>query len=154
MAQTQTDKMKISGLTISVAAILLTQHSVTWAAPSVNQATLAVAAAKQFALGGIGVAGTISEGEQKLRVVLQASDASQQLQTALAQATPAGQLYILIGLRRCDLAAYRKIFPTLSRSKEEVEVIRGCMISREPFEKLLAEVNDGRFDLYLSQPAR
>lgn len=137
-----------------VAAILFAQHSVTWATPSVNQTTLAVAAAKQFALGGIGVAGTMSEGEQKLRAVLQASDASQQLQTAIAQATPAGQLYILVGLRRCDSAAYQKIFRTLSRSKEEVETIRGCMIGREPFEKLLTEINDGRFDLYLSQPAR
>jgi hypothetical protein len=137
-----------------IAAILLTQHSVTWAAPSVNQAMLAVAAAKQFALGGIGVAGTMSEGERQLRAVLQASDASPQLQSALAQATPAGRLYILVGLRRCDSAAYQKIFPRLLRSKEEVEVIRGCIISREPFEKLLSEVNDGRFDLYLSQPAR
>jgi hypothetical protein len=137
-----------------VAGILFAQFSITPAAPSISQATLAVAAAKQFALGGIGAAGTMSEGEQKLRAVLQASDASQQLQTALAQATPAGQLYILVGLRRCDRAAYQKIIRTLSRSKEEVETIRGCSIGREPFEKLLSEINEGRFDLYLSQPAR
>ena len=137
-----------------IAVILLSEHNATWAIPSVNQATLAVAGAKQFALGGIGVAGTMSDGEQKLRAVLHESDASQQLQTALAQATPAGQLYIVVGLRHCDQAAYRKIFPTISRSKAEVETVRGCSIGREPFEKLLSEIDAGHFDLYLSQPAR
>jgi hypothetical protein len=146
--------MKTSVFMMMIAAILFTQQRVTLATPSASQAKIAVADAKQFALGGIGVAGTMSDGERQLRAVLHESDASHQLQAALEQATPAGQLYILVGLRRCDSAAYRKIFPTLSRSKEEVEVIRGCMISREPFEKLLAEVNDGRFDLYLSQPDR
>jgi hypothetical protein len=147
--------MKTAVLMIMVVAgILFAQFSITRAAPSLSQTILAVAAAKPFALGGIGVAGTMSEGEHKLRAVLQASDASQQLQSAFAQATPAGQLYILVGLRRCDSAAYQKIFRTLSRSKEEVETVRGCSIGQEPFEELLAEVNDGHFDLYLSQPAR
>jgi hypothetical protein len=83
---------------------------------------------------------------------LERPDASQQLQNVLSHATPAGKLYILVGLRRCDRAAYQKVFDSLARPNDDVEVARGCMISREPFRQLLSEVQDGRFDDYLSQP--
>jgi len=96
----------------------------------------------------------MSEGERNLRAVLQQSDASQQLQAAFAQATPAGKLYILVGLRRCDPAAFQKIIDSVARPNDDVEIARGCMISREPFRQLLSEIRDGRFDDYLSQPAR
>jgi hypothetical protein len=96
----------------------------------------------------------MSEGERNLRAVLQQSDASQQLQAAFTHSAPAGKLYILVGLRRCDRAAYQKIFDSLTRPNDEVEVARGCMISREPFRQLLSEVNDGRFDDNLSRPPR
>jgi hypothetical protein len=139
-------------LTITlIAGIILSQLNVS-AASSENSAARDLAAAKSFAFGGVGVAGLMSEGERKLRAVLQQPDASQQLQAALAHATPAGQLYILVGLRRCDRAAYQKIFDSLTRPNDEVEVARGCMISREPFHQLLSEIQGGRFDDYLSRP--
>jgi hypothetical protein len=65
--------------------------------------------------------------------------ASQQLQAALAHATAAGKVYILVGLRRCDPAAYQKIFGSLARPIDDVEVARGCIISREPFRQLLSQ---------------
>jgi hypothetical protein len=92
----------------------------------------------------------MSEGERNLRAVLAQPDASQQLQAALAHATPAGKLYILVGLRRCDRAAYQKVFDSLGRPNDDVEVVRGCMISKEPFRQVLSQVQDGRFDDYLS----
>ena len=94
----------------------------------------------------------MSAGERNLRAVLERPDASQQLQAALAHATPAGELYILVGLRRCDRAAYGKISTSLSVSNDNVEVARGCMVSREPFPQLLSQIQDGRFDDYLSRP--
>jgi hypothetical protein len=96
----------------------------------------------------------MSEGERNLRAVLEQSDASQQLQAALAHATPAGTLYILVGLRRCDRTAYQKVFDSLARPSNDVEVVRGCMISKEPFRQILSQIQDGRFDGYLSQPPR
>src|SRR6267378_3109551 len=96
----------------------------------------------------------MSEGERNLRAVLERPDASQQLQAALSHATPAGELYILVGLRRCHRAPYQKIFGSLARPNDNVEVARGCMISREPFRQLLSQIQDGRFDDYLSQPPR
>jgi hypothetical protein len=138
--------------TLIAVVIMLSQSGVSLAVPSENSAARDLAAARSFAFGGIGVAGLMSEGERNLRAVLQRSDASQQLQAALAHATPAGELYILVGLRRCDRSAYQKIFDSVARPNDDVEVAHGCMISREPFRQLLSQIHDGRLDDYLSRP--
>jgi hypothetical protein len=137
-----------------ITGIALSPIDVSFAASSENSAAQDVAASKSLAFGGVGVAGIMSEGERNLRLVLAQPDASQQLQAALAHATPAGKLYILVGLRRCDRAAYQKVFDSLGRPGDDVEVVRGCMISKEPFRQVLSQVQDGRFDDYLSRPPR
>ena len=138
---------------VLIASIALAQFGVSLAAASENSAARDLAAAKMFAFGGVGAAGIMSEGERNLRAVLQQSDASLQLQGALGYATLAGKLYILVGLRRCDPAAYQKVIDSVARLNDDVEIARGCMISREPFRQLLSQIRDGRFDDYLSQPA-
>ena len=137
-----------------VAGLVLSQPCISAATSSENSAARDLAAAKSLAFGGVGVAGLMSEGEGNLRAVLQQPDASQQLQAALAHATPAGKLYILVGLRRCDRAAYQKVFDSLSRPSDEVEVVRGCMVSKEAFRQVLSQIQDGRFDDYLSGTPR
>jgi len=138
---------------LNLIMVMIAQFGVSVAATSENAAR-DLAAAKSFAFGGIGVAGLMSEGERNLRAVLQESDASQQLQSALASATPAGKLYILVGLRRCDRVAYQKVLDSLAHPKDDVEVARGCMITREPFSQLLSQIQNGQFDDYLSRPPR
>src|SRR5215831_12609281 len=101
---------------VLIAGIVLSQLGIPAATSSENSAIRDVAAAKSLAFGGVGVAGLMSEGERNLRAVLAQPDASLQLQAALAHATPVGKLYILVGLRRCDRAAYKKVFD--SRSEE------------------------------------
>lgn len=96
----------------------------------------------------------MSEGERNLRAVLNQPGASQQLQSAFAQATAAGKLYILVGLRRCDRGGYQKAFGSVSGTNDDVQVVRGCMISKEPFRQVLSQVQDGKFDDYLSRPPR
>jgi hypothetical protein len=136
---------------VPIAAILLSLFSISAATSSENSAVRDLAAAKSLAFGGVGVAGLMSEGERNLRAVLEQPDASQQLQAGLAHATPAGKLYILVGLRRCDRTAYQKLFDSLGRPNDDVEVVRGCMISKESFRQVLSQVKDGRFDDYLSR---
>lgn len=137
-----------------IAGIVLLELNVPAGASSENSAARDVAAAKSLAFGGVGVAGIMSEGERNLRAVLALPDASQQLQAAFARATPAGKLYILVGLRRCDRDAYQKVFESLGRPNDDVEVVRGCMINKEPFSQALSEVQNGRFDDYLSRAPR
>jgi hypothetical protein len=137
-----------------IAGIMLSQLRISAGTSSENSSVRDLAAAKSLAFGGVGVAGLMSEGERNLRAVLERPDASQQLRAALANATPAGTLYILVGLRRCDRAAYQKVFDSVARSSDDVEVVRGCMISKEPFRQLLSQIQDGRFGDYLSRPPR
>jgi hypothetical protein len=135
-----------------IIGITLAQFAVSVSAALENTSVHDLAAAKSFAFGGIGVAGIMSAGEGNLRAVLAQPNASQQLQAALAHATPAGELYILVGLRKCDRAAYQKVSGSLAVPNDNVEVARDCMISKEPFRRLLSEVQGGRFDDYLSRP--
>ena len=140
---------------ILIVGIMLSQLAISAGTSSENSAACDLAAAKSLAFGGVGVAGLMSEGERNLRAVLERPDASQQLQAALAHATPAGTLYILVGLRWCDRAAYQKVFDSLGRPNDDVKVVRGCMISKEPFRQVLSQIRDGRFDDYLlRQPRR
>ena len=141
-------------ITMIIAGIVSSQLGMSAGNSSEDSAARDLAAAKSLAFGGVGVAGLMSEGERNLRAVLERPNASQQLQAALAHATPAGKLYILVGLRRCDRAAYKKVFDSLGRPNDDVEVVRGCMISKEPFRQVLSQVEDGRFDEYLSRPPR
>jgi hypothetical protein len=141
-------------IVILIAGIASSQLGIARDASSENSAARDLAAAKSLAFGGVGVAGLMSEGERNLRAVLAQPDASQQLQAAVAHATPAGKLYILVGLRQCDRPAYQKAFDTMGHSNDEVEVVRGCMVSKEPFRQALSQVQDGRFDDYLSRPPR
>jgi hypothetical protein len=137
-----------------IAGIVSAQVDISAGTSSENSAARDLAAAKSLAFGGVGVAGLMSQGERNLRAVLERPGASQQLQAALAHATPAGTLYILVGLRRCDRAACQKVFDSVARPNDDVEVVRGCMISKEPFRQLLSQIQDGRFDDYLSRPPR
>jgi hypothetical protein len=141
-------------MVVLIAGIALSQHGISAAFSSENSAVRDLAMAKSLAFGGAGVAGLMSEGERNLRAVLEQPDASRQLQAAFAHATPAGKLYILVGLRRCDRAAYQKVFESLARPGDDVEVVRGCMISKERFRQVLSQVQEGRFDDYLSRPPR
>src|SRR5262249_22209136 len=137
-----------------IAGIVFWQLGISAGNSSENSAARDLAAAKTLAFGGGGVVRLVSAGERNLRAVLEWPDASQQLQAALPHATPAGTLYILVGLRRCDRAAYQKVFDSLARPNDDVEVVRGCMVGKEPFHQLLSQIQDGRFDDYLSRPPR
>ncbi len=110
--------------------------------------------ADKFALGGIGVAGTISKGESALRTILAAPHPVTQLEKMLPQATDAGRLYILLGLRMRDRSAYKRAFESYAKHESIVETVRGCMISRESFQALMREIDRGNFDILLKQAPR
>ena len=110
--------------------------------------------ADKFAIGGIGVAGTMSKGESALRTVLEKPDAVAQLEKMLLHATDAGRLYILVGLRVRDRSAYKRAFDSYAKHDTTVETVHGCMISRESFQSVMREIDRGDFDSFLKQPVR
>lgn len=110
--------------------------------------------ANQFALGGIGAAGIISQGEAALRTILGEPDAVTQLERMLPHATDAGRLYILVGLHMRDRSAYKRAFDSYAKHDSTVETVRGCMISKESFQAVMREIDRGNFDILLKQPPR
>ena len=131
----------IAAMVLSLCAVLLARGS-------------DVQDADKFALGGIGVAGTISKGESALRTILDAPDAVTQLEKMLPHGTDAGRLYILVGLRMRDRSAYKRAFESYAKHDSTVETVRGCMISRESFQMLMREIDRGNFDILLKQAPR
>ena len=110
--------------------------------------------ADKFALGGIGIAGTISQGESALRTILDKPDAATHLEKMLPHATDAGRLYILVGLRMRDRSAYKRAFDSYAKHDGTVETVHGCMISRKSFQAVMHEIDRGELDGLLKQPPR
>ena len=104
-----------------------------------------------FALGGVGVAGTMSAGERALREVLKQPDAVARLEAMLPNASPAGKLYALLGLRVRDRAAYERALEKCRSLEATVETARGCMLSRESFGDLVKEIERGQYDTFLDR---
>ena len=109
---------------------------------------------ESFAIGGIGVAGTTSQGEAALRTLLAEPDATTKLEGLLIKATSAGQLYALLGLRVHDRAAYERAVKNFHAPDGDVETIGGCIISRLPFKQVFDRVKGGQYDEALTRPAR
>ena len=109
---------------------------------------------ESFAIGGIGIAGTMSDGEGALRNLLADSDATAKLESLLKNATPAGQLYALLGLRVHDRAAYERAAKDFHGPDGDLETIGGCIISRLPFKQMLDRIKAGQYDDALTRPAR
>jgi hypothetical protein len=107
--------------------------------------------AGSFAIGGVGVAGTMSAGERALRDVLKKPDAVSRLERMIPNATPAGKLYALLGLRSRDRAAYETALESCRSTDAKVETARGCMLSRESFRDLVKEIERGNYDASLAQ---
>lgn len=100
------------------------------------------------------MAGTTSGGESALRNLLEDPAATTKLEGLLAKATPAGQLYALLGLRVHDRAAYDRAIKDFHAPGGDVESIGGCIISRLPFKQLLDRIKAGQYDQALTRPAR
>ena len=107
--------------------------------------------AGSFALGGVGVAGTMSAGERALREVLRKQDAVARLEAMIPNASPAGKLYALLGLRVRDHAAYERALEKCRTTDAKVETARGCILSQESFRDLVKEIERGQYDTFLDR---
>ena len=119
--------------------------------PAVAEMEGGLEGAGTFALGGVGVAGTMSSGERALREILKNHDAVARLETLLSNASPAGKLYALLGLRIRDRAAYERTLEKIRTTDATVETARGCILSREPFRDLVKEIERGQYDSFLER---
>ena len=104
-----------------------------------------------FALGGIGYAGIMSDGERMLREILKEPDAARRLESVLPNASAAGQLYALLGLRLRDRAAYQREIEKLRGRDAKVQTMRGCIMQQESFRELVKQIERGDYDSFLAR---
>jgi len=121
------------------------------AAPIDAASETALRQTRTFALGGVGYAGVMSEGERSLREILKESDAATRLESVLPNASAAGQLYALLGLRLRDRAAYARALEKYRANDANVQTMRGCILQRESFRKLVEQIERGEYDSSLAR---
>ncbi len=87
--------------------------------------------AQEFAIGGIGVAGTLSASELALREVRDGPGAEEQLRRILNEGTQAGRMYALYGLRQLGVQDYDHLAEPYRSSHSRLKRVQGCMISED-----------------------
>ncbi len=97
----------------------------------------AVKNAQEFAIGGIGVAGTLSASELALREVRDGPKAEEQLRKILSEGTQAGRLYALYGLRQLGASDYDRLAEPYRSNHSRVKRIQGCMISEDEISNVI-----------------
>ena len=101
---------------------------------------------KLFAFGGVGFAGTTSDGEKDFRVIISLPSAANDFETMYAQGTPEAQGYALAGLRELNEVRFKELLRSLHGSQAQLETMEGCIKRRRSLIKIAAEIDSGRYD--------
>ena len=104
--------------------------------------------ARQFAFGGVGVAGATSTGEFAFRAVLRSRDSAKIFKLVFLQGTEEGKLYALCGIRAADRAAFDSYAKLIVSTNAEVTTMRGCIIGHEKAADVVKRITDGVYDMH------
>lgn len=118
--------------------------------PSVAEAVKTLRNPPYFALGAVGFHGEMSTGDTALRVVLHQKNAPTLLRGLLRTATPAGQLYALVGMRQLSVSEFARRAAPFGRRKTVVLTYTGYMSDKEPMSAVVARIKTGSYDLFLN----
>ena len=110
--------------------------------PPVKLSATAAELAKvtRFALGGVGVAGTTSEGEVLARKLAKEPDAIAQFTVLAQHDNRVARLYAYWALRTLDPARAASQAPTLLSDPTKVEAMGGCMMFEDETKQLAAQI--------------
>lgn len=108
---------------------------------------------REFAFGGVGVAGTTSAGELAFREVLKSPTAKADFAALTDGPNAPGRCYGLVGLRAVDPIAYRARIDRFRKDNTEVKTIAGCTIFTQPMSAVVVNIDAGRYDGYAKNPS-
>lgn len=115
-----------------------------WAkAKLARQAPQTLRTARQFTIGKVGDAGSPAESEFSFRALLKRRDAVAECGKLTTTASPAGQLYGLLGLRLLDREAFDAASPRFKGSKVSVATMDGCSVFQTTVGAIAAEIAQG-----------
>jgi hypothetical protein len=99
-----------------------------------------------FAFGGIGYAGTMSEGEAAFRQVWKQSDAARHFRLIFLWSTPEARCYALTALQILDPAEFKKCAEEFRQNPpERIQTMSGCLMNEESAQQVLERIEAGRY---------
>jgi len=108
-----------------------------------------LASIHDFAFGGIGYAGTTSEGEILFKEIYTSDSAEKQFRDLLKTGNIQAKCYALVALRNLNPKFYKSQIDQFKKSKKSVSTIGGCMIMVLPMYSVSANIDKGDYDTYL-----
>ena len=129
-------------------AALLLCVSIVHAQHSAETALDRLAKVGQFAFGGTGYAGVISQGEKDYKVVMSRPSAESDFERLLLVGNQQAKAYALVGIRTLDPARFKQLSASLANSKEEVVTQQGCIVDHEAPSTVLTRIASGRYSIY------
>jgi hypothetical protein len=106
---------------------------------------------KIFAFGGIGYAGTTSQGEADFKVIMSQPPAIALKTFELLYATGNTQAkgYALAGILKLDRRRFNELHAALHSSGEKLATEKGCLISEQLVREVADDLESGKYDLWL-----
>ena len=107
--------------------------------------------AKVFALGPVGVAGSISQEELQFKAILalDPDKAKQKLERLYANGNPQAMSYALAGMRKLDRKRFAELLLSARVSDLTVETMSGCIGEEQKLSVVAADLNLGKYDIWL-----
>src|SRR5512133_2077997 len=92
-----------------------------------------LATVQTFAFGAVGYAGVTPKGETDFKFLASQphSVAVAAFEKVYASGNPQGKSYALAGMKKLNQSRFKELLATTHSSSEQVEVIRGCIMSHE-----------------------
>ena len=125
--------------------ILFAVIGTTHAQDSVALAMKRLVNINEFALGGIGYAGTTSQGEKDYQLILVSSSALAKLETLYATGNLQAKCYALVGIRKLDRNRFNRLVASLPSPGAQVRTASGCIIRSEQFGTVVKRITAGDY---------
>ncbi|MEO8429362.1 MAG: hypothetical protein ABI651_19900 [Verrucomicrobiota bacterium] len=112
--------------------------------------------ARFFAFGGVGFAGTPSEGERAFHTILASANALELFKSALTSTDTRAEasLYALCGIRRLAPEAFVSHARALVARNPKVRTMSGCIAMEDRASNIVARIAGGSYDLYVGNSKR
>jgi hypothetical protein len=106
----------------------------------------ALAAAEFFACGGVGYAGTTSEGEVAFKKIYAEKNNLEQFIVVYGRGTNAARMYALVAFHKLNRPLYDHIKNQYAESRIQVPVMIGCLGDAEGVGALISKLEKGGYD--------
>ena len=130
-------------MTAWIIAALLFAANVPQPQKPADQALEHLAKIDRFAFGGVGYAGTTSEGEKDYNLILAGPSAEADFEKLYSIGNLQAKCYALVGLRKLDRERFEELATSLQTSTRDVLTQSGCLVFPQPLRLIVDSIRAG-----------